>query len=95
MGLAWFIAQDVAHHPYRATLGSYTLDTFREKQLPSMFIVSLSTSFRRQIDPRDFQCSATWTSARRMKSITLLSLSFKFTDRGNGLALGDVMFALA
>jgi hypothetical protein len=90
---AWFVSLDI-EHPYRAAIGAYSLGVFHQKQLPNMYIVSLSTSFRRRIDPRNFQCRAQWTSAKRKRSIGLLTLTFEFTDHSNGLAQGNVLFAL-
>lgn len=91
---AWFSA-NAEDHEFRPAVGPFDLQAFRDKQLPSMWILSLQTSFRRAIDPRSFEGTLTWTRATRKRpDLLLLNMEFRFTDGADGLAEGSVLLAL-
>jgi FcoT-like thioesterase domain len=91
LAIAWVAAQG-AEHPYWGELGVADLEAFRAKQLANVLILSLSTSFRRVIDPRAYQCRLHWVAARRKKAdLSLLEMSFVFTDQAGGLAQAEML----
>jgi len=91
---AWSV-QDAKEHPFSAVVGPFDLGTFREKQLPNMWILTLQTSFRRAINPHGFQGTIEWTEATRKRSnLLLLDMSFRFSDDVRGQAEGTVQFAI-
>ncbi len=80
-------------HPFWDTLGNFDLDTFKEKQLSRIFIVSLSSRFRRALDARDFSGSLRWKSVSKKMGLILCQAEFGFGEH-NSSAYGEVMFAI-
>ncbi|SEL79181.1 FcoT-like thioesterase domain-containing protein [Pseudomonas agarici] len=80
-------------HPFWTTLGSFDLDTFKEKQLAKIFIVSLSSRFRQALDARDFRGSLRWKSVSKKMGLILCKAEFGFGEHNNS-AYGEVMFAI-
>ncbi|AMB87130.1 hypothetical protein AWM79_18220 [Pseudomonas agarici] len=80
-------------HPFWATLGSFDLATFKEKQLARIFIVSLSSRFRQALDAGDFRGSLRWKSVSKKMGLILCQAEFGFGEHNNS-AYGEVMFAI-
>ncbi|ATB30099.1 FcoT family thioesterase [Melittangium boletus] len=91
---AWSL-RGAKDHPFSAEVGPFDMETFREKQLPNMWILSLQTSFRRAINPHGFQGTIEWTHATRTRTkLLLLEMSFRFSDGERGQAEGQVKFGI-
>ena len=90
---AWFV-QEPRRHAFSPTVGAFDLSTFRQKQLPNMWILSLQTSFRKAINAHHFRGRLEWTGSRRLASLLLLNMSFEFSDDARGRAAGSVQFAV-
>lgn len=89
---AEFVSQRMTH-PFWKILGAFDLDTFKEKQLAKIFIISLSSRFRQALDARAFSGSLRWKSISKKMGLILCQAEFGFGEDNNS-AYGDVMFAI-
>lgn len=89
---AEFVAQRFTH-PFWEKLGTFDLEEFKEKQLAKMFIISLSSRFRKSLDARAFPGRIRWKGLSMKMGLTLCQADFGF-GHGYDSAYGDVVFAI-
>jgi hypothetical protein len=88
-----FVASNDAH-PFRDMLNEFDLEVFRSRQLSSMFIVSLSTKFRKALNGAGFTGQLNWTKAAHRMGLMMLNMDFSFSASEERAFLGDVVFAI-
>lgn len=95
--LAYVLFGACVQHGLLAAATDLTLDWFSEKQLASMLIVKLTSSFKRPINPRRFygmvRLDRMSRRVRGSHSTYFLSTTCAFYDDGEGLAEGAVTLA--
>ncbi|WP_394828819.1 FcoT family thioesterase [Pendulispora albinea] len=73
---------------------AWSVDTFKQKQLPAMLITRLHSRFRKPINAVSFQGKGTIVRMRKLSSKFIhTQTTAVFSDPAGGLADGDIEFA--
>jgi hypothetical protein len=87
-------------HQVGPLFGGWTMEQYRERQLPDILITRFDSSFRRPIDPRRFHGELALADIQERVStvdgapFTALDTTFRFWDDAGGHSAGTVRIAI-
>lgn len=95
--LVYYVMACAVRDSLMPAFSEWTLADYWSRQLPSILITSLSSKFKRPIDPRSFSGEVEFTKLTRrdlLRPLLIAETTCRFWDASGGKAFGDVTLAI-
>ncbi|AHI01057.1 FcoT family thioesterase [Kutzneria viridogrisea] len=91
--LVYYVMASAVRDRLMPAFTSWTLQDYWDRQLPNILITSLSSKFKRPIDPRSFSGEVGFTRITQ-RSLLIAETACRFWDDNGGQASGEITLAI-